>query len=549
MIDLAQAERQLNEHDAQPSPPHSTLPSGSSSPKPEMEMLFDEQHSGDEHMGDGLIGEARSEVECIRSSLARSFTLDSASIRDQVARHSQRTSILLEEPQKRLSQRWATAFIRGHDGDAPISAKNPMLAALHAPPMEEEDSRPLERTHGLTQTPQYQLFRSWFLQHQPKDQFSCFEALLGEFTSSQAKGQDGLRYPLVQPVAILPDIMVSSTPRVDPRTPIRHTQELLRSIQEQSTGYLGRLLESGGGQTAKGQPFGLNIHLRHRDLEHLSPKVVDSLYRKLTERLSLSWNRLATLPLNLCLCIHLRYLDLSHNNFKDIPDPVFLLHFLRNLDLSHNQLRSVPPQITDMTSLNRLSIAHNNVQVIPLAISRMASLKVLDYNANPIVFPSPDALELCRPSEPDKDGTRAEFSLVRTARLKEHLANYVEDHTTHLGTEPLYEEQDRVPRVFLVPEMDATSSECPSPSRRPRGHRRSCSHEVSYSQNNGVITPPVSPLRRRSHLQDATYKEKRYSTLLTADLSTLNFAGIRDSDDSVRRYVDSVELLSPASQE
>jgi hypothetical protein len=59
-----------------------------------------------------------------------------------------------------------------------------------------------------------------------------------------------------------------------------------------------------------------------------------------------------------------------------------------------------------------MSVAHmdNNVQMIPLAIGRTESLKVLDYNANPIAFPSPDTVGLFRPYEPAMDGTRAEFS-------------------------------------------------------------------------------------------------------------------------------------------
>jgi hypothetical protein len=330
MIDLAQAELQLNEHDAQPSLLQPTLFSEPNSLNNGTEPFIGKQSPENEHISDGLLSEARSEVECIRLSLAQSFTLDSDSVQEQVARHSRRTSRLLEETHKRLSQRWSSTLPRNCADDTASSVNRPMLSVSHAPIVEDEP-RPIGRNHDLTQAPQYQLFRSWFLQHHPRKRFSCFEALLRDLTSSHAEERDEIRHQLVQDEASLPDIMVLSIPRAESRTPIRPTQELLRSIQEQSTRHVGRLLESGGGRTVKGEPFGLNIYLLHRDREHLPPKVVDSLSCKLKMRLSLSWNRLATLPQNLCPCIHLRHLDLSHNNFKDLPEPIFLLYFLWNL--------------------------------------------------------------------------------------------------------------------------------------------------------------------------------------------------------------------------
>ena len=116
-------------------------------------------------------------------------------------------------------------------------------------------------------------------------------------------------------------------------------------------------------------------------------------------------------------------------------------------------------------------------------------------------------------------------------------------------SKPLHEMHDSVSGLPLVSMSRVASPLRSTPSFDTSGHRRSRSYDVTNSANDGVMTPLLSPLRRRSHLHEATRKEKRYSTLLTADLSALHLHDDGESDDSVRRYLDPVELLSPASQE
>ena len=62
-------------------------------------------------------------------------------------------------------------------------------------------------------------------------------------------------------------------------------------------------------------------------------------------------------------------------------------------------------------------------------------------------------------------------------------------------------------------------------------------------QSNQPASP--NPVRRRSHLTDASRTQKRYSTLLAADVSALNVPIDSPVDDAFRKYMDSVQLLSP----
>jgi Leucine-rich repeat (LRR) protein len=298
-----------------------------------------------------------------------------------------------------------------------------------APILPNQNPPSLEVTYDLTQARDYRAFRQWLLQQSYKTRVDILEALLRDASIEPAKEQSKSRSTSAQDITALSETTGVHLSRAKIETSAWCLLGVLRDIHEQWTQHRNTQVNHDGVpiQESSKSNSGLAIDLRGRDLQSLSSKVVDMFYRKFTEKLTLSSNRLVNLPENMLLCIHLRHLDLSHNNFEEIPESIMPLQFLTHLDMCHNQLRSIPDEISKLKSLRSFLIANNNIQILSSAIGKMNSLDLLHYDGNPIVFPSQHRKELFRAYDPIRDGTRAAFDSSRTAWLKTYLNNYIDD--------------------------------------------------------------------------------------------------------------------------
>lgn len=93
----------------------------------------------------GLMNLARNEIQSMRSSLSRKPETNDEALRKRIVRHSRRVSYMLEDDQRRLSQRWSQTL----QGDLDItsnhtSSKSPGLASSQGPPRASEHDAMLE---------------------------------------------------------------------------------------------------------------------------------------------------------------------------------------------------------------------------------------------------------------------------------------------------------------------------------------------------------------------------------------------------------------------
>lgn len=86
----------------------------------------------------------------------------------------------------------------------------------------------------------------------------------------------------------------------------------------------------------------------------------------------------------------LKQLNLSANFFSSIPCPVLeaTLVKLEKLDLSSNQLATVPVEITNLKNLEELRLDSNTIVSLPEAIGQLSKLKVLSLRDNKLVVTS-----------------------------------------------------------------------------------------------------------------------------------------------------------------
>jgi Leucine-rich repeat (LRR) protein len=406
MIDLQQAERQLNDYGMKSF--EQLLPSSIDvvSPKDDGVPLSDGKLW---HVSDGLLNQARDEVENIRRSLAPDSASDNASIRDQVSRHSRRTSKLLEGPQKRLSQRWSTKSPPLSCDNLPTHTDECRPSTDSAFILTDQNLQSLKVKNDLTQVNDYRIFRQWLLQQPYKARVHIMEALLRDASVTRTKEQSKPQSTSAQGITIKAVHVSQDKSGISAQCVL-----VLWAVHKQWKKHCDSFPINESWKSK----FGLAIDLRKRGLHSLSWKVVDMLHHRLTEKLKLSWNRLATLPENMFLCSYLRHLDLSHNKFKEIPESILCLRFLTHLDMCENQLCSIPDDISRLESLKSLLVANNNIRVIPPAIGKMRSLVLLNYDYNPVLVPSQHTKDLSQSYEAIRDDSHAAFDSSRTARLK-----------------------------------------------------------------------------------------------------------------------------------
>jgi Leucine rich repeat len=82
----------------------------------------------------------------------------------------------------------------------------------------------------------------------------------------------------------------------------------------------------------------------------------------------------------------LKTLSLSGNKLKSIPEEIGQITTLRNLYLSRNQLTLLPETLVKLSQLTDLDVSQNKFQTIPNVMCSLQSLVLLDLSHNLINF-------------------------------------------------------------------------------------------------------------------------------------------------------------------
>ncbi len=108
------------------------------------------------------------------------------------------------------------------------------------------------------------------------------------------------------------------------------------------------------------------LDLYYNNLESL-PKEIGELEN--LEQLLLEKNQLINLPIEIAKLKNLKELRISHNKINNLDGKIFLnLHNLEELDLNKNQLRTLPKEIGNLCKLQYIVIERNDIEYLPKEI-------------------------------------------------------------------------------------------------------------------------------------------------------------------------------------
>ncbi|XP_054161442.1 ras suppressor protein 1-like [Oppia nitens] len=93
--------------------------------------------------------------------------------------------------------------------------------------------------------------------------------------------------------------------------------------------------------------------------------------------------------------------DKGINGLEEIPN-IMYSHNLTRLTLSHNKIKSLPPSMANLSNLEQLNLCNNQIEELPTSLSSMTRLKVLNLGLNRLhslprgfgAFPALEVLDL-----------------------------------------------------------------------------------------------------------------------------------------------------------
>ncbi|KAF8503481.1 RAM signaling pathway protein-domain-containing protein [Russula emetica] len=146
-------------------------------------------------------------------------------------------------------------------------------------------------------------------------------------------------------------------------------------------------------------------------------------------RITLSSNRLATLPMAFALLSRLRYLNLKNNCLAVFPDVLTVMPSLEILDIGRNKIKRLPTQPGSLVNLRVFSFYRNRITRLPPYLVKFTHLSILRAEQNPWEWPPKKLMET---QSPTKD-------FIKT------IQHWIEDNTSpehrNLTSDPiLYEE-------------------------------------------------------------------------------------------------------------
>jgi len=105
------------------------------------------------------------------------------------------------------------------------------------------------------------------------------------------------------------------------------------------------------------------------------PSIFFSMVNQLTS-VSLSFNRITYVPVQISEMKNLRSLCLDHNCICSVPVSLSYLTKLEHLCLDHNQITSLPPQLSRLTNLKYMNIFGNRLTTIPSELMTLPLLRL-----------------------------------------------------------------------------------------------------------------------------------------------------------------------------
>jgi Leucine-rich repeat (LRR) protein/GTPase SAR1 family protein len=92
--------------------------------------------------------------------------------------------------------------------------------------------------------------------------------------------------------------------------------------------------------------------------------------------------------------LSLKTLSLSNNKLTSLPDDISRIRGLRQLVVSGNQLKVLTPAISECELLERLDLKSNQLRFLPASLSRLRNLKVLDASENLLTTLEPSVCDM-----------------------------------------------------------------------------------------------------------------------------------------------------------
>lgn len=131
---------------------------------------------------------------------------------------------------------------------------------------------------------------------------------------------------------------------------------------------------------------------------------LDSALANPTEvyKLSLTGQKLKSLPPEIGTLTNLQMLSLSECGLKNLPDELANCKKLQMISLYHNKLKFLPPYMRGFSKLEVLYLGQNRLTEIPIWVGGMGKLRRLDVSRNPL---SPSELNYIRNMIPKADVT------------------------------------------------------------------------------------------------------------------------------------------------
>ncbi|CAL8363525.1 unnamed protein product [Merluccius merluccius] len=248
------------------------------------------------------------------------------------------------------------------------------------------------------------------------------------------------------------------------------------------------------------------LNLSGRKLKEFPPSAANHDLTD-TTRADLSRNRLAEVPLEVCVFVSLESLNLYHNCLRTLPDALLNLQSLTYLNISRNQLCVLPAVVCSLP-LKVLIACNNKLVSLPEELGQLRHLTELDVSCNEIqVLPSQvGQLETLRDLNIRRnhlDRLPAELSMLPLVRL-DFSCNKVTSipscyrHLTHLHAivldhNPLLSPPAHVCikgkiHIFKYLNLEAakTTSDLPEYDRRTQSYN-SCSEDLYLGRPYGAL--------------------------------------------------------------
>ena len=92
--------------------------------------------------------------------------------------------------------------------------------------------------------------------------------------------------------------------------------------------------------------------------------------------------------------LSLKNLSMSKNRLTTIPEDISLIRGLKTLTLQGNQLKEVPASIGELDNLEKLDLRSNQLVYLPASIGRLRQLKQLDASENQLLTLDPSICDL-----------------------------------------------------------------------------------------------------------------------------------------------------------